>query len=158
MRKVLRRRPEVEPLESLALLSGGMSAAPAALEALVAKSKIVVPNPLHLSGTVHGTFRQAGQSGTSTFSGSGSLSPLGKVTVSGSLNINTVAQGGQLTLSATQGKLKINFNAPNPGQTFSGSYTISGGTKALAGETGSGTITVTLSTIASRGSFTATFS
>jgi hypothetical protein len=155
MRKLSPWRPEVEPLESLALLSGVIGAAYPPLEAQVAK--VALPNPLHLSGSVHGTFRTNSGGTTSTFSGSGSLSAIGKVTTSGGANIGSSTGSGNLTLSGKQGKLNISYTIQTTGQGFSGTYMIINGTKGLAGETGSGTITVTLSTTASRGNFNATF-
>jgi hypothetical protein len=155
MRKLFHRRPEVEPLESLALLSGLTGTAHTPLEAMV--SKVALPNPLHLSGSVHGTIRMNSGATSSTFSGSGSLSPIGKVTASGGANITGSNGSGNLSLSGKQGKLNISFNVQTSGQGGSGTYTIINGTKGLAGENGSGTITITLSTTASRGSFNATF-
>jgi hypothetical protein len=155
MRKVFHRRPEVEPLESLALLSTLTVAAHTPPEAMVAK--VALPNPLPLSGSLHGTFRMNGAGTSSTYSGSGSLSSIGKVTASGGANINGSNGSGNLSLSAKQGKLNLSLNFQMAGQGVSGTYTIINGTKGLAGEKGSGTITITLSTTASRGSFNATF-
>jgi hypothetical protein len=87
--------------------------------------------------------------------GKGTLSQLGAVSASGSAGLS----GGSLTLSSNRGTLRVNLsNISQSGQSFTGTYTIAGGTKALAGEKGSGSITVTLTSLSTRGTFNATIS
>src|SRR5207248_2057735 len=96
MRKMRRRCPEVELLESLTLLSGlGLAAHQASAP---------LPNPLPLMGTVHGTFK-ANAAGSTTVTGSGVLNPLGKVTKlsGGSVANGTTGGLGNLTVSTKQG-------------------------------------------------------
>jgi hypothetical protein len=144
MRKLKQRRPEVEALEAVLLLSGmaGVHGTAAA------------PNPLHLTGALHGTFKS--RAGGGSFKGTGSLSPIGHVTVTGSATTGTEAGNtGALKLSNKQGQTLVSLSGTSTGATsFSGTYTVAGGTKAYAGETGSGSVTLTLS----GKKFSATFS
>jgi hypothetical protein len=140
MRKNMGRRPEVETLETMVLLSGGAA----------------IPNPLHLTGTDHGTYKVTAAGPTSK--GSGSLSPIGKVTASST----EAASGGDnksVTLTARQGKLFLteNFHSTGLGL-YAGTYTITGGTKSFAHETGSGSVQATLIGSLTRGSVTTTYS
>lgn len=144
MRAMKRRRPEFECLESMRLLSGVGGAA----------ADAVVPNPLHLAGSVHGTYHVKGI--VSTSKGSGSISPLGHVTESGKSLF--LAGTGSDTMSTKQGKLFVDLSVRPLGSAFAGTYTIVGGTKAYAGETGSGNVLVTLVGTSTHGKYTSTYS
>ncbi len=111
--------------------------------------------------------------------GSGSISPLGHVTGSGlnttslapmvmsvlppgspattsGLNVLGPAGSGSLTLTAKIGKVFVSISEVTlTGKGYAGEYTITGGTKAYAGETGSGNILITYPI---NGKFTARFS
>ena len=52
----------------------------------------------------------------------------------------------------------MSLNLTPAGTSLSGTYTITGGTKTLAGETGSGNVTVAVSSVVSPIHFSATFS
>jgi hypothetical protein len=168
MRKTLQRRPGFDALESMTLLSGltGAGVATAA------------HNPIHLTGSMTiGTSIQSLKMALRQHSlnpaekGSGSISPLGHVTGSGNgLSPFALATGapssGSFTLTAKTGKVFVsmigltpvdNGFGPIPQTTIiaAGKYTITGGTGAYAGETGSGTVQITVPV---RGKFTAIFS
>ncbi len=125
MKTIRRRRPEVEGLESMMLLSGAAGAAvPAA-----------VSGPIALTGSDHGTYTTKGF--VSMSKGSGSISPLGHVTDKGSASL-AVGEGTD-TLSAKRGKLFVDLRVVGRTATgYSETYTIAGGTKEYAGATGSG--------------------
>src|SRR5947209_7150962 len=110
MRKKTHRRPEVERLESMTLLSGmaGM--------AHQAAAPVTFPHPLSLTGTVSGTLKTKG-AGSSSVKASGALSPLGQVKLSGGVSGNgTTGEVGNLTVTTKQGKLLIGFSATPSGQ------------------------------------------
>jgi len=148
MRKAKHRRPEVESLESLTLLSG-IAAARAPV--------VPLPSSVHLVGTVHGSFTPKGVGGGSITNASGTLSPLGKVSFAATVSRGTLTGSpGNLTITNAKGKLVINLNLTPNGQGLSGAYMINGATstKVYAGDMGSGAIAVTLA----GKKFTATFS
>jgi hypothetical protein len=155
MRKQLRRRPEVEGLEAMTLLSGMMGVASQAVEAL-AKTP-ALPNPLDLTGTLSGTVTEKGHG--ETIKAAGHLSPIGKVSFSGPAT-GFSSSGGltNLAIPGKAGKLFVSLNLTPAGTSLSGTYTITGGTKTLAGETGSGKVTVAITSLVSPIHFTATFS
>jgi hypothetical protein len=152
MRSLKHRRPEVEALETMTLLSGMAGEALPAVAAL--KATPVVPHPLVLAGSIHGTFKLKG--GEVTINASGSFGSFGKVTFTGSLALATAtSENGTLTATSTKlGKLFVTLHETLSGTSASGTYTITGGTKAFAGETGSGVVSSTFT--ASK--FTSTFS
>ncbi len=137
----------------MTLLSGMALAAHPAVVASAAKTSL--PNPLELSGSVHGTFKLKGVSGGSV-NASGNLRPIGKVTVAGKVAILSANTGTEtLTISTSKGKVLLSTVVMATGtSSFTGTYTINGGTKAFAGETGSGTIVVSLTAT----KFSSTFS
>src|SRR5262249_45834339 len=114
-----------------------------------------LPNPLHLSGNLHGSFKAKGVSGGS-INANGNVSPIGKVTLSGKVVVPTASGTAEnLTASTKKGKAFISAHVTPTGTTsFAGTYTINGGTKSFAGESGGGNIVVSLN----GGRFTATFS
>jgi hypothetical protein len=135
MRKALQRRPGFEALESKTLLSGLAGAAVSA----------AAPNPIHLSGSIRIEItRHAAEKG------SGSIGPLGHVTASGNaLSLVSLFTSGSesLTLTTKTGKVFVSVSlspqtlVSNNGA--AGEYTITGGTKAYAGEAGSGKVQIT---------------
>jgi len=144
MGKIFKRRPEVERLESMTLLSGMAAAAHSA----------AIPNPLHLTGSVHGTYQLEGTGSTSK--ASGSISPLGHITDSGS--VSHIDGLGTVTMTAKQGKVFLDLKLRPSGIGFGGTYTITGGTKAFAAETGSGHVQITPSGSVSHGHLMVTYS
>ena len=124
MRKTIRRRPEVETLESMTLLSGVAAAA----------HPVAALTSVELSGTVKGTLSASGK-----VKGSGSLSPVGKITFSGHQTIGVV-QGSE-TLSSKHGKISLTTDLRSiGGGSYTGEYTITGGTKSYAGASGEGSL------------------
>jgi hypothetical protein len=113
-----------------------------------------LPNPLVLSGTLHGTFKPKGLT-SGSINASGNLG-FGKVTLKGTVTVATASGTPEtLTLSTSKGSVSVNGHVgPTGPGTFSGTYSITGGTKAFAGETGAGSIVVSVSGT----KFTATFS
>ena len=156
----MRRRPEVENLESLTLLSSMVGKAHHAAAALVATPGTPLPNPLHLSGGANGSYQLRGGSDTARINGSGSMGPIGKVRLSGVVTLDGESSGGgNLNVSNRRGRLTLVITSPTAvgEQGFSATYVIVGGTGSLAGETGSGSFVATLRPNgASRGSFRAT--
>jgi hypothetical protein len=147
MRKTRKRHLAVEALESMTLLSGmaGAVAHPAAA---------TLPNPLVLSGSVHGSFKPKGLT-SGAINASGNLG-FGKITLKGNVVVPTTSGTPEtLTVSTTKGSVTVNGHVtPTGAGVFSGTYSISGGTKVFAGESGSGSIVVSVSGT----KFTATFS
>ena len=138
-------RPELEALETMTLLSGiglGADAKPPAL-----------PNPLNLVGTVKGALTIKGTS--PSLKVTGNLSPIGKVAYSISGPITSFETGPHsLSIPVGPARLFVAFSLKRFGTTEAGTYTVTGGTRTLAGETGSGALTVRLNPAG----FTATFS
>jgi hypothetical protein len=144
-------RPQVETLESMTLLSGIAAGGTPAVQA----AKIApLPNPLVLSGTVTGTLQTVRHH--HLLKVSGNLSPIGKVSFSTTAP-PTGLTGGLTGLTIPHGtaKLFLSLSLVPSGTTYSGTYTIVGGTKNLAHETGSGNVSAVLT---SPSSFSATFS
>jgi hypothetical protein len=152
MRKQMAWRPEVETLESMTLLSGGAGVGAHAVAALAKPAPL--PNPLVLTGTLSGSLQTKGHH--HLLKVSGNLSPIGKVSFSTTAPPNGLS-GGTTNLSIPHGtaKLFVSLSVLPAGTTFSGTYTVTGGTKNLANETGSGAVSVVLT---SPSSFSATFS
>jgi hypothetical protein len=138
MGKNFKLRPEVEPLESMMLLSG-MTAA--------------LPNPLALQGTEHGTFQLKGTNSVSK--ASGSITPLGQVRDTGS--VSHVTGLGNVTMTSKEGKLYVDLKMMPSASGYEGTYTIVGGTKSLANETGSGTVQVAVTSTGKHGTFSITY-
>ncbi len=119
-------RPEFEALESMTLLSAGMTAVAQQVEVLARKPKF--SNPLKLLGTLHGTVKASNHTHFSLWMASGNLSPVGHMSFS-----ELVPPGQGLTmlkLSSDVGRLFVTIGVE--------SYTITGGNGTLRGETGSG--------------------
>ncbi len=104
IRKTYRRRPSVELLESMVLLSGFSPvthhAAPARVTKLPAASMVT-----SVSGTVKGTFTTQG--GFFHLTGSSVVSPLGHTTVKGSEVVSgpDLLMTGMLTLTTSKGNI-----------------------------------------------------
>jgi hypothetical protein len=141
MRKSVRRRPELESLESIALLSGIPTAAHPGVAALVDHLP-QARKTIKLSGTVKGTY-SASLFGPVKFSAQGTVSPLGSVTATGSLNVLVVHPSGTMTVKTSHGNINVKMS-----ENFLGgpvTVTINGGTSRYLGAhgTGSGSITRT---------------
>jgi hypothetical protein len=80
-----------------------------------------------------------------TFQVSGLLSPLGKVKAAGHGSIDTVTgPNGSFNLRTKQGSVFVGTEVASIGKrSFSGDYSIQGGTGAYAGDKGSGPFIVT---------------
>jgi hypothetical protein len=133
-RRPVRRSPNLEALESKLLLSGSSdlhSQPTAALVAPVEKSTA----PILLVGTLKGTYReQGGNPYAYTLSESGSLTPIGKATMKGS--INYISLTGSASISGKHGKITLSLVTKRSSNVVD--YTITGGTKEYAGATGQG--------------------
>jgi hypothetical protein len=142
MSKRTERRPEVEALESMTLLSG---MAGHGVEAL-AKAP-TFPNPLDVTGTLNGTIQTKGTKQVLT--AKGNLIPIGKVSFTQTEHITTLAGGlPDLVIPHGPAKLFLSIQVTSAsGSTVSGNYTVTGGTKFLTGEMGSGHVTVALSSL-----------
>ena len=113
-----------------------------------------LPNPLVLTGTINGTLQTKGSH--HLLKVSGNLSPIGKVSFSTTAPpTGLMATQTSLTIPHGTAKLFVGLNLHPSGTSFSGTYTITGGTKNLAHETGSGNVSGALT---GSSSFTATFS
>jgi hypothetical protein len=142
IRKRYRRRPSVESLESMVLLSGFPAtthhAAPALLTRLPAAS-----TASNVSGTLKGTFTAQGGDGPYHLTGKGPVTPLGHTTVKGSENVSGpyYQMTGTLTLTTPKGNIVMETVVDTtelgklPGPV---SMTITKGTKHFKGIGGSG--------------------
>lgn len=151
VRRKHQRRPEIEALESLELLSGILTVGHQEATAMIARglrpSAVTV-----LSGTAKGKYHVTGGRTMSMFSGTGNVSPLGAAKVDGMLNLAGFNTTGQLTLTSKKlGEIFLTVKPMGLGPDYT--YQITGGTKSFAGATGSG---VTTTTITPSGDATAT--
>jgi hypothetical protein len=153
-----RYRPEVEGLESLVALSGGVGAmhggAVAAALAPISHRQAPV---LALSGTVHGGYMATSSNPdvgkTYRMGVAGRINPLGQTGESGQINTTGfIANGmatGTMTISAPKGSVKLQLTGPSqPGFAALPSkmtFQIVGGTRAFAKATGSGSVAISLS-------------
>jgi hypothetical protein len=135
MRQSFRRRPEVESLESMVLLSGLSMVERPGVAALVAR-QAQINSSTPLSGTATGTYTER-RGAPIHFSAKGSFSSLGNSTLKGTLNLSTGNASGKVTISVKkQGKVFANLTEAGVGSPVL--YTITGGTGKLAGASGSG--------------------
>jgi hypothetical protein len=112
-----------------------------------------LPNPLNLVGTVKGILTINGLN--PSLKVTGNLSPIGKVSYSTSGPITSFETGPHsLSIPIGPARLFVAFSLKRFGTTEAGTYTVTGGTRTLAGETGSGALTINLKPTG----FTATFS
>ena len=170
MRTTRSRRPEVEVLEGRALPSAGPGFAMPAPTFLAHHghrhaphhhhhhharrhpAAVATPQVLVLSGDVIGTltttFTFSDGSSTASLTGTGTVAPVGAVSVSGSLSTPGFVTGGAaeatVTLTGAAGSLVLQLMGPfqtgfsPPPPNFQ--YTITGGTGAFAGDSGSGLV------------------
>lgn len=128
------RSPKLEALESKLLLSGSSdlhSQPGAALAAAVEKSATSIV----LLGTLKGTYHEAsGNPYEYTLSEKGSLTPIGKATMKGSISYVTLR--GSVTISGKHGKITADLATKLLSTVVD--YTITGGTKQYAGASGRG--------------------
>jgi hypothetical protein len=136
MKRLLsRRRPEFEALESMLLLSGASATDhhPAAAAA-VGRPSLALGS---LFGTASGTYSFGRAAGAPvTFSGKGNVSPLGRATVRGSLQLAVASPSGRMIISARHGKVFADLSTAGLGAPVF--YTITGGTGRWAGAAGLG--------------------
>ena len=141
LRKSVRRRPELETLESIALLSGISTVAHPEVAALVQHLPQASKN-IHLSGTVKGNYSVSPLTATIKFSASGPVSPLGSVSATGSLQV-LPTPSGSMVVKTKKGNIDVKLSAT----TIKGPYIVKiyGGTKTYLGAhgTGSGSVTRT---------------
>src|SRR5262249_13942181 len=103
---------------------------------------------INLSGTATGKYRSGKTAGSPvTFSGKGTVTPLGHVTLNGSLQHSTTS--GDLTLSTKHGKVFVELTSLVFPPFFT--YTVTGGTRRLAGATGIGTVSTDVGAFADNG-------
>ena len=148
MKKSTRIRPVVESLESMMLLSTAVAhlhplAQPVAHIVTAEATKAVAPVTVALHGTIKGTGKINGTS--AALSGSGNLGSVGATTFK--VNANLLNPPTSITLASKKGNLYLTSASPLVGAGTSGSttYTITGGTKAYAHATGSGSVVGTYS-------------
>ena len=163
MRDHLRRRPRLEELESMTLLSGVSAVMPAAAAAVTPITPM--SHELNLTGSVHGNYhtREIPDAGkTYTFFGHGSVSPLGRTSMSGNVQlpgliISPVIPGttppvmapnahGQVFLSDARGSLTLTLTAPSSDNSSTlppfFKYTITNASGRFRGDTGSGYLVI----------------
>jgi len=146
MKKAMKRRPEVEGLETMTLLSG---------VAGTVHEAVKIPNPVHLVGTIKGSFTATSATTGAIKNLSGTLRPFGHISGRKTIPISLANGSQNLTLTSPAGNLTFSINLQGTPQTgFLGTYTVVSGTKALRGESGSGNLAVGLTPT----KFTATFS
>ena len=160
------RRLQVEELEPRTLLNAGPLAPPALGPALVASPH--AQHGLDLSGSLHGRYTLLNVSvvdgAAASLSGSGHVHGLGRVTVTGSLEVSGLIGNampvGELVLSNTRGTLTLQLRAPGPRKfdPLPARYTfaIVQGTGAFQGMTGGGTIHMHFGAPSPAGHFTMT--
>jgi hypothetical protein len=157
MRKLVRRRPEFESLESLTLLSG-FATATHSVAAEVAERATNL-GPIVLAGTARGTYRSGATAGSPvTFSATGNISPLGRSTIKGSFQVTVLNPTGTVVISAgRRGAVTADLGGTASSNVVR--YTITGGSGRFAGATGSGTATITFSSpdAQGRGRYSTTF-
>jgi hypothetical protein len=158
-RSLFRRRPQVEGLESRALLSAASVALPT-VKAHVDTTRPLIPAPitaLSIRGLAQGKaviVDNSGSGPTVMVYAGGRLSPLGPTTITGSLTTNPQGkQTGGLVLHSHQGSvtLKVVPVTPIPlvlsnptGHPFHFTFTVTGGTGPFRNRIGSGTLTVAI--------------
>ena len=155
MRNRWHRHPQVERLEAMTLLSGASSAVSAV--AAVVTTPPTTSHAIHLTGTAKGNYDvytpnpDVGKD--FTFSGSGAITPLGQVHLTGHIHSpGFIANGhstGLLVLSNPKGSVTLQVTGPN--QTGSTpvpdvfSFKITSASGKFKGDTGTGYIDLQLS-------------
>ena len=167
MRDRWRRRPQLESLESMTLLSSAAAMAHAAAHRVVAPMTSPAPKlPSSglalLNGTAHGTFFAHGPSPTSgtiySLFASGKVAPVGSTLLVGGFQTRGViasdGSSGTIVFEAPQGNLSLRLFA-TPGPTASTpaasqyhfTYQVATGSGAYKNVSDSGTVDVTLQPI-----------
>jgi hypothetical protein len=135
--KRFHRRPEVESLETMVLLSGGSAVEHPSVPAMI-ELHAQAGNAILLTGTAKGTYKSS-SSGVTTFSDKGTLSPLGKVTLKGSINYRAASPTGMVTFSSAtkkHGKITASLSTQGPNQPVF--FMIESSNGIYSGDTGSG--------------------
>lgn len=143
-KKSHRRRPELETLEAVTLLSTfGHTLAPAVHAPAVHAAATPAITTVALHGTIHATGKLSGT--TVAVSGSGNLGAVGSA--SAKVTVNLLHPPSSITLSAKKGKLVLAEDSPllTSGNGGSTTYHVASGTGSYAHATGSGTVTATYS-------------
>ena len=137
--KRFHRRPEVESLETMVLLSGVSAVEHPSMPAMnfmhAEVGKVIV-----LTGTAKGTYKSSSR-GLTTFTDKGNLTPLGKVTLKGSINYGAASPTGTVTISSAtkkHGKITASLSTQGPEQPVFFRITSSSG--IYAGDTGGGEV------------------
>lgn len=167
MRDRWRRRPQLETLESMTLLSSASAMAHSAAHRVVAPTispapKLPSPGLALLNGTAHGTFFAHGPSPTSgtiySLFASGKVAPVGSTLLVGGFQTRGVIasdrSSGTIVFEAPQGNLFLRLFA-TPGPTASAptasqyhfTYQGATGSGAYKNVSGSGTVEITLQPI-----------
>ena len=167
MRDRWRRRPQLESLESMTLLSSATTIAHAAAHRVVAPMtspapKLPSPGLALLNGTAHGTFFAHGPSPTSgtiySLFASGKVAPVGSTLLVGGFQTRGVIasdrSSGTIVFEAPRGNLFLRLFA-TPGPTASApaasqyhfTYQVATGSGAFKNVSGSGTVEITLQPI-----------
>ena len=133
-------RPEVESLEHMCMLSGlSMLEHPGVMAMLARQTQ--ASNPIDLSGTLKGTYKSGTGAGAPIgFKAKGALSPLGKVTLKGSIHFSFSVRfgAGTITLKSVgkkHGTITASLISDRIGNPVE--YDITGSTGIYAGDTGS---------------------
>jgi hypothetical protein len=151
MFKTRHRRPQLEALEAVTLLSGvgammGLSGLAAPHHQIMAEvgpvlSLPLIPvgaTPLFPRGTIKGMYVEHGGSTTIQFFASGSLAPLGFTTETG-----TIGATGTVRIATPKGTVTLQMSPTTPrGHFFD--YGITETTGGYTGDQGAGTVVVTL--------------
>jgi hypothetical protein len=138
--RTTKRCPEVEQFESMMLLSGAGGAP--------------LPNPLILTGSIHGSYHVVGTVSHST--GSGTLASLGKVSETGT---TTLTGGSAKITSSKLGTLTLSFSDVSVVlDGYTAHFTITNGTRKLAHETGLGSVLTEVTGTTMKGTFSSTYS
>lgn len=164
MKKTTRIRPVLESLESMMLLSTAaphvaeLASKAAAHVALVEAEAVKAPvsSAVNLHGTIKGTGKVAGTN--LTINGSGNLGKVGTATLKTGISLANPPE--TITLTTKKGNLFL-ASSTTPlvsGTSGSTTYTITGGTKAYATATGSGSVAGTYKLNGTKITFTLRFS
>ncbi len=94
-------------------------------------------DPVVLSGTAKGTYSSRRAPGAPlNFTAAGAITPIGRVSLKGSIEVNAQSPTGRLTISTGHGKLFAELSALEPSDAYL--VTITGGTKRWTGVSSSG--------------------
>ncbi len=138
VKKSRRRRPELETLEAVTLLSTFAHAEARHVPVPVTPPVVALHGTIHASGKVSG-------SEVLTASGSGNLGAVGSTSLR--VTASLVSPPSTITLSAKRGKLVLAEDSPLliAGGAGSTTYHVAGGTGPYAHATGSGTVAASYS-------------